>query len=59
MEEGRQNILNYIENYSPAKGVFVNGQLDDIAFQNIQLTNGALVAFIKITGNVSITVDGL
>lgn len=59
LEEGRQNILNYIENYSPVKGVFVNGQLDDIAFQNIQLTNDALVAFIKITGNVSITVDGL
>ncbi len=59
LKEGRQNILNYIENYSPVKGVFVNGQLDDIAFQNIQLTNEALVAFIKFNGNVSITVDGL
>jgi hypothetical protein len=54
-----QNILSYLENYSPVDGVFVNGQLDEISFQNIQLTNDALVAFIKINGNVSITVDGL
>lgn len=59
LEEGKQNILSYLENYSPVEGVFVNGQLDDIAFKNIQLTNDALVAFIQINGNVSITVDGL
>lgn len=59
LDEGTQNILNYLENYSPVEGVFVNGQLDEIVFQNIQLTNDALIAFIKINGNVSITVDGL
>lgn len=59
LEEGKENILSYIENYSPVDGVFINGQLDKIAFQNIQLTHDSIVAFIKINGNISITVDGI
>ena len=39
-------------------GVFVNGSLNDIDFQKIQLTNKAIVAFMNITGNMNITVDG-
>jgi hypothetical protein len=39
-------------------GVFVNGSLKDIQFQKIQLTNKAIIAFIKVNGDVSIAVDG-
>lgn len=59
LEEGKQNIANYLKNYSPMPGIFVNGKMDDIQFQKIQLTNKAIVAFIKVNGTVSVAVDGL
>jgi hypothetical protein len=40
-------------------GVFVNGQLGEITFKNMQLTNEAMVAFIEIDGNVAISVKGI
>lgn len=59
LEEGKQNMMVYLKNYSPMPGVFVNGKMDDIQFQKIQLTNKAIIAFIKINGSVNISVDGL
>lgn len=59
LEEGRQNMQQYLKNYSPMPGVFVNGVMDDIQFQKIQLTNKAIIAFIKVNGDVNVTVDGL
>ena len=40
-------------------GVFVNGKTNDIEFQKVQLTNQAIIAFIKVSGTVSVSVDGL
>jgi hypothetical protein len=40
-------------------GVFVNGKIEDIQFQKIQLTNKAIIAFIKVNGNVKVAVDGI
>jgi hypothetical protein len=59
LEEGKQNMQKYLKNYSPMPGVFVNGVMDDILFQKIQLTNKAIIAFVKVNGNVDINVDGL
>lgn len=59
LDEGKQNMLKYLKNYSPMPGVFVNGTMDDIQFQKIQLTNKAIVAFVKVDGNLAVTVDGL
>lgn len=59
LEEGKQNMMPYLKNYSPMTGVFVNGEMDDIQFQKIQLTNKAIIAFIKVNGTVSVSVDGL
>ena len=59
LEEGKQNILKYLKNYSPMPGVFINGTVDDIHFQKIQLTNKAIIAFVKVNGDVMITVDGI
>ena len=56
--QGKQSMQQYLTNYSPMPGVFVNGSLNDIDFQKIQLTNKAIVAFMNITGNMKITVDG-
>jgi hypothetical protein len=59
LEEGKQSMMNYLKNYSPMPGVFVNGGIDDVQFQKIQLTNKAIIAFIKVNGNVKVAVDGL
>ena len=59
LEEGKQNMAGYLKNYSPMPGVFVNGKMEDIQFDKIQLTNKAIIAFIKINGTVNVSVDGL
>lgn len=59
LNEGKQTMLGYLNNYSPISGVFVNGTLEDISFQKIQLTNKAILAFLKVTGQINIIVDGL
>ena len=59
LDEGKQSMMNYLKNYSPSPGVFINGTIGDIQFQKIQLTNSAIVAFIKINGNVNVSVDGI
>jgi hypothetical protein len=59
LEEGQKSMLTYLKNYSPMQGVFVNGKMEDIQFQKIQLTNQAIIAFIKVKGTVSVSVDGL
>jgi hypothetical protein len=40
-------------------GIFVNGSINDIDFQKIQLTNKAVLAFLNISGNVNVKIDGL
>jgi Domain of unknown function (DUF4403) len=59
LEEGKQNMMGYLKNYSPMPGVFINGKMEDIQFQKIQLTNKAIIAFIKVNGTVNVSVDGL
>lgn len=59
LEEGKKSMLAYLKNYSPMPGVVVNGTLDTLDFQKIQLTNKGIIAFIKINGALSVKVDGL
>jgi hypothetical protein len=59
LEEGKRNMLQYLNNYTPMPGVFVNGTIDTIEFQKIQLANKAIIAFVKVKGAIDITVDGI
>ena len=59
LEEGQKSIMAYLRNYSPMQGVFVNGTIEAIQFEKIQLTNQAIIAFLKIKGTVNVSVDGL
>jgi len=59
LEEGKQSMMNYLKNYSPMQGVYVNGKMEDIKFQKIELTNQAIIAFIKVKGTVNVSVNGL
>ena len=59
LDEAKSNMQKLLKNYSPVAGVFVNGTMDDIEFQKIQLTNKAILAFVKVNGDVNINIDGL
>jgi hypothetical protein len=59
LEEGKKNMLHYMTNFSPMPGVFVNGKMSDIEFKKVQLTNKAIIAFLSVSGQVNVTVDGL
>jgi hypothetical protein len=59
LDEGQKNMMTYLKNYSPMQGVFINGKMEEIQFQKIQLTNQAIIAFIKINGSANVTINGL
>jgi len=59
LEEGKKSMLAYLTNYSPMKGVFVNGKLNDFVFEKMELTESGIVAFITSTGSMKITIDGM
>lgn len=59
LEEGKKNLLPYLSNYSPMKGVFVNGTLNDFEFEKVELTNNAIVAFITTSGKMNVKIEGM
>lgn len=59
LTEGKQKMLDYTKNYSPMPGVYINGEIGDIEFKKIQLTNKAIIAFLNINGKVNVSIDGL
>jgi hypothetical protein len=59
LEEGKKNMLPYLANYSPMKGVFVNGKMNDFVFEKVLLNENAIVAFITTTGKMNIKIDGM
>ena len=59
LDESKKSMLKYLQNYSPMPGVFVNGKMENIEFQKVQLTNKAIIASVKINGTVNVSVDGL
>jgi hypothetical protein len=59
LDVAKQNMMVYLKNYSPMSGVFINGNMDDIQFQKIELTNQAMIAFIKVNGVINVSIDGL
>ena len=59
VEEGKKSMLKYLSNYSPIPGVFVNGKINDVVFEKVQLTNTNIVAFLNVTGNVKVNVNGM
>ncbi|MEB3801815.1 DUF4403 family protein [Flavobacterium columnare] len=59
LEEGKKNIIQYMNNYSPIQGVYINGKLTHIDFDKVQLTNESILGFLTITGNLKVEVNGL
>lgn len=59
LEQGKKNTLKYLTDYSPVKGITINGKIHEFEFQKFQLTPKAIVALVKITGQVNLNIDGL
>lgn len=59
LEEGKKSMNPYLSNYSPMKGVFVNGTLNDFEFEKVELTDKAIIAFITTSGKMNIRIDGM
>lgn len=59
LEEGKKSMLPYLSNYSPMKGVFVNGTMNDFEFDRVEITNKAIIAFLKTTGKMKVKIDGM
>ncbi|WP_293894861.1 DUF4403 family protein [Flavobacterium sp.] len=59
LEEGKKSLLPYLNNYSPMKGVFVNGSMNDFDFEKVEVTDKAIIAFITTTGKMNVKIDGM
>jgi hypothetical protein len=59
LDEGKKSLLPYLNNYSPMKGVFVNGTLNDFEFEKVEVTDKAMIAFITATGKMNVKIDGM
>jgi hypothetical protein len=58
LDEARKYVP-YLTNYSPMKGVFVNGTMNDFEFEKVEITNKAIIAFISTTGKMNVKIDGM
>jgi hypothetical protein len=59
LEEGRKTITQYLSNYSPMKGIYVNGSLESLSFETIKLNNQSIIAYLKGVGKIDIAIDGM
>jgi hypothetical protein len=59
LEEGETTLAGYLNNYSPTKGVFINGAFTSIEFEKVELTDKAIIAFLTTSGKVSVKIDGV
>lgn len=59
LDEGKKSLLPYLNNFSPMKGVFVNGTTSDFEFEKVEVTNKAIIAFITATGKMNVKIDGM
>ena len=59
LDQGKKSMLPYLSNYSPMKGVFVNGNLGDFEFDKVELTENAIIAFISTSGKMTVSIDGM
>jgi len=59
LELAKNQMEGYLKNYSPKKGILINGSVSPISIKNIQLTNQAMVVTLNTFGKVSVKIDGL
>jgi hypothetical protein len=50
-------MMKYLQNYCPMTGVFINGRWK--TYKKVQLTNNAIIAFLKVNGEINVSINGL
>ena len=59
LDDAQKSLLPYLTNFSPMKGVFLNGNIDNFIFDKVELNQNAIIAFISGSGKVSISINGM
>ena len=59
LEDAKTTMKGFMSGYKPMPGVVVNGDLRSLEFEKLQLTNSAIIAFLKVQGRLDISIDGL
>ena len=59
IDEAKGSMLQFLDNYSPVEGVLINGEIEDFKFERMDISESAMIALIRINGQVLIKVDGL
>lgn len=59
LKDGEKTMKEYLTNYSPMKGVYINGIVNTLEFEKIELTEKAIIAYINSNGNMKINIDGM
>ncbi len=59
LAEGTQSIKTYLNNYEPAKGIKVNGTLNQLDFVKFYLNDQGIVVFVNASGQLTVRVDGM
>lgn len=59
LQDAKTTMKGFMTNYQPMPGVVVNGELKTFSFEKLQLTNSAIIAFLKVQGTLAINIDGL
>ncbi|UYW00754.1 DUF4403 family protein [Flavobacterium agricola] len=59
IETGKTIAQQFLTHYSPMKGVYIDGKMDNLTFDRFELLNHAMVSYINTNGNVAISIQGL
>jgi Domain of unknown function (DUF4403) len=58
LDDAKNNLLPYFNNYSPVKGVYINGSINDIIFEKMEYNQQGIVAFFNTTGIMKLKING-
>ncbi len=59
IEEARQLIQSNLNNNRVAKGIVINGTLEELIPENVYMTPNSIVAIVTAKGKVAVKIDGL
>lgn len=57
--KANDQLMVFLNNYQPRKGIVVNGTAENVMFKKIVLTQTGLAAFIGVEGKAEIEINGL
>jgi hypothetical protein len=57
LDEGKKTMMKYLQNY-PMTGVLLTERWKTYN-SKVQLTNNAIIAFLKVNGEINVSINGL